>query len=118
MNPIEEWWSFFHTNRFDTDWEELGLGDEDLARLQRALVAAPEAGAVVAGAGGLRKLRFARPGEGKSGSLRVGYALIPGRGLVLLMVVYGKNTTTNFTPADKRDIKRRLEQLKAQVDPE
>ncbi len=118
MNPIDEWPSFLHVRKFDADWEDLGLNDRDMARLQNVLVADPEAGAVVAGAGGLRKLRFARPGEGKSGSLRVGYALIPGRGLVLLMVVYGKNTTTNFTPADKRDIKRRLEQLKAQVDPE
>ena len=31
MNPIDEWWSFHHTERFDAGWEELGLGDEELA---------------------------------------------------------------------------------------
>ena len=65
MNSIEEWPSFLHTRKFDADWEELGLDDEDMARLQNVLVADPEAGDVIAGTGGLRKVRFARPGEGK-----------------------------------------------------
>ena len=112
MNPIEEWPSFVHGGAFDEDWEELGLGDDDLARLQRALVGAPEAGVVIPGTGGLRKLRFARPGEGKSGSLRVCYTLIPGRGIVLLMAAYGKTTKTNLTAAEKRFFKHLIGQYK------
>jgi hypothetical protein len=71
MPPIEDWLSFLHTKKFDADWADLGLSDGDLARLQNALIADPTAGDVIAGTGGLRKSRFARAGEGKSGSLRV-----------------------------------------------
>lgn len=112
MNPIEEWPSFVHGGAFDEDWESLGLGDGDLARLQHALVADPEAGTVIPGTGGLRKLRFAPPGAGKSGGLRVCYALIPGRGIVLLMAAYGKTTKANLTAAEKRFFKHLLDQYK------
>jgi hypothetical protein len=116
MPPIEDWLSFLHAKKFDADWAGLGLNDEDLARLQNALIADPAAGDVIAGTGGLRKLRFARTGEGKSGSLRVCYALIPEYGLILLMMVYGKSATPNLTPADKRVIKKRLDHIKARLD--
>lgn len=118
MNPIEEWPSFVHTRSFDNDWEELGLDDEDLARLQNAIVANPEAGAVVAGAGGLRKLRFARPGEGKSGSVRVCYANIPNHGIVILALVYGKAVKGDLNPHEKRFFRDLLDQYKAELDAE
>ena len=116
MNPIEEWWSFLHTESFDDDWEDLGLDDGDMARLQNVLAGDPLAGDVIAGTGGLRKLRFARPGEGKSGSLRVCYAFIPSHGVVWLVAVYGKTTKADLTPAEKRYLKHLLEQFKARLD--
>jgi hypothetical protein len=116
MNPISAWWSFTHTKKFDADWTELGMSDEDLARLQNALIDNPEVGDVIAGTGGLRKMRFARPGEGKSGSVRICYAFVPTHGVILLMKVYGKNVLVNLTAADKKAIKRRLGQLNAELD--
>ena len=71
---------------------------------------------MIAGTGGLRKLRFARPGAGKSGGVRVCYAFVAGYGLILLMLVYGKSAKVNLTAADKREIKNRLENLKARLD--
>jgi hypothetical protein len=118
MYPIEEWWSFIHTSTFDEDWEELGLGDEDLARLQGVLIDDPQVGDVVAGAGGLRKVRFARSGEGKSGSLRVCYAFFPAHGVVSLVAVYGKTSKSDLTPHEKRYIKRLLGQFQAALDAE
>lgn len=118
MNPIDEWPSFLHVRKFDAGWEDLGLNDRDMARLQNVLVADPEAGDVIAGTGGLRKMRFARPGGGKSGSLRVCYALLPDHGLVLLMMVYEKNAAADLTAADRREVKRRLAHLKAGLDSE
>lgn len=41
------------------------LDDDAFLRLQRLLMANPEAGAVISGAGGLRKLRFVDEGVGK-----------------------------------------------------
>jgi hypothetical protein len=116
MYPIDEWWSFILTDTFDEDWRDLSLDDEDLARLQNVLVDDPQAGDVIAGTGGLRKLRFARQGEGKSGSLRVCYAFVPAHGVVLLVAVYGKSSKADLTADEKRYIKRLLEQFKAALD--
>ena len=51
------------------------LDDEAFARLQQVLLQNPEAGEVIEGTGGLRKMRFAdaRRGKGKRGGLRVIY---------------------------------------------
>jgi len=49
------------------------LDDEHYQQLQIALMLRPEQGAVIQGSGGLRKLRWARPGGGKRGGLRVIY---------------------------------------------
>jgi hypothetical protein len=116
VNPIEEWLSFVHTQTFDEDWVELDLGDHELARLQQVLIADPDAGDVIPGTGGLRKLRFARSGEGKSGSLRVCYALVPDHGIVLLAAVYGKTTKANLTAAEKKTFKQLLDRFKARLD--
>ena len=116
MLPIRSWPSFIHARPFDEAWRQYELDDEDLSRLQLELVKDPEAGDVVSGTGGLRKLRFARKGEGKSGSLRIGYANIPNHGLVLLMVAYEKKGKSDLTPDDKRDIKIRLTRLKDALD--
>lgn len=49
------------------------LGDDDYRELQRELMTNPEAGDVIRGTGGLRKVRFGdkRRGKGKRGGLRV-----------------------------------------------
>jgi len=49
----------------------LYLDDDEYAELQQFMMQNPEAGQVVRGSGGVRKLRWARPGMGKRGGLRV-----------------------------------------------
>lgn len=49
------------------------LDDDEYAELQEFLIQQPEAGTVVPGSGGVRKLRWSRPGMGKRGGLRVIY---------------------------------------------
>lgn len=49
------------------------LSNERYADLQFALVANPELGPVIAGTGGIRKLRWADPGRGKRSGYRVIY---------------------------------------------
>lgn len=49
------------------------LTDESYAELQIAIAERPDAGAVIARSGGLRKLRWSLPGGGKSGGVRVIY---------------------------------------------
>ena len=49
------------------------LDDDEYSELQQFLMQSPEAGEVVPGSGGVRKMRWARPGAGRRGGLRVIY---------------------------------------------
>ena len=75
------------------------LDDADLAALQRTLAANPEAGDVVPGTRGVRKLRWTRPGMGKRGGLRVLYYVHDVRGRVWLLTVYTKSARENIAVA-------------------
>ncbi len=110
---------FLHFHGFDREWANLGLSDEALRVLQKALASDPHLGPVVAGTGGLRKARFAPPesGRGKSGAFRVGYVHLPQLRTVLLVTVWGKNQKANISQAERnalakaiREVERALEQ--------
>lgn len=49
------------------------LDDDEFAELQQFMMRTPESGQVVSRSGGVRKLRWKRPGMGKRGGLRVIY---------------------------------------------
>ena len=49
------------------------LDDDEYSELQQFLIQNPEAGEIVPGSGGVRKVRWARPGAGKRGGLRIIY---------------------------------------------
>ena len=61
------------------------LSDEDFRWLQVSLLLKPEQGKVIPGGGGLRKMRWALPGRGKSGGARVIYFWFATSGLLLLV---------------------------------
>jgi hypothetical protein len=65
--------AFVLTPSFERAWAEMGLGDSELARLQSLLLMDPEAGDVIQGTGGARKVRIPLEGRGKSGGGRVIY---------------------------------------------
>lgn len=60
--------TFIILPEFDKNWKSMGLSDEDLRRLENLILQDPEAGALMQGTGGLRKLRFAFENRGKSGT--------------------------------------------------
>lgn len=93
--------SFLTTRMFDADWAAAGLADSDLRTLQLLLGADPEAGDVMRGTGGLRKVRFARPGMGKSGGIRACYAYFPAYGVFYLYLVVRKNERANLNQAQR-----------------
>jgi hypothetical protein len=64
--------SFVETRLFTKLVQEYLSGDE-YSKLQQALLANPEAGALVPGSGGVRKFRWAVAGRGKRGGIRVIY---------------------------------------------
>ena len=59
----DEWPIFIELPGFTRAWTALNLGDSDLRSLQEAILEGPNRHPVVSAAGGLRKIRFARPGE-------------------------------------------------------
>ena len=54
------------------------LDDEQYRQVQIALMLRPEQGPIIRSSGGLRKVRWAKPGAGKRGGLRVIYYLAAG----------------------------------------
>lgn len=64
---------FIITKEFDRVWKELGLNDDDLNELEIFLCKNPEAGDTIEGTGGIRKIRWALEGRGKSGGARIVY---------------------------------------------
>ncbi len=67
------------------------LNDDEFAQLQASLIEAPEAGAIIRGSGGVRKLRWHRKGTGKSGGLRVIYYYRDAVGQIWLLGLYAKS---------------------------
>ena len=65
----------------------------------------PEAGRVVPDTGGVRKLRWAAPGRGKRGGLRVIYYFHNESIPLFLLTVYGKNQKANLTKAERNQFK-------------
>lgn len=79
------------------------LKREDRAVLVNMLASDPMRGDLVPGLGGIRKLRFAPSGRGKSGAFRVIYYFAAINRPILALLIYGKNGQENITPA-QRDI--------------
>src|SRR3954470_16788599 len=88
---------------FAAKWSKLGLTDEDLRSLEGLFLADPEAGDVIPGTGGLRKIRFAPPTwhTGKRGASRVIYAFIVGG-----EAVYSSRSTARTNRPICRPMKR------------
>ncbi len=71
----------------------------------------PEAGDVIPGTGGFRKLRWADPvrGKGKRGGLRVVYYYLLSDAQIWLMTLYNKGEMSDLNAAEKRALKSALE---------
>jgi hypothetical protein len=83
------------------------LTDDQYRELQHYLRSNPEAGDVVPGTGGFRKLRWAdkRRGKGKRGGLRIIYYYFAADSQIWLMTVYDKDSMSDLTAAEKRLLK-------------
>lgn len=106
---------FFQLDGFADDWEELGFDTEtDLPALEIAIMTQPEAGAVVQGTDGLRKIRFARASEGigKRSGVRVCYVYFKEHWTVLLVAAYAKNVKDDLTSKEKRAIADYIERAR------
>ncbi len=86
------------------------LDDEGFRDLQNFLMANPEAGDLIEGTGGLRKLRQADPrrGKGKRGGLRVIYYWWDGKRQFWLFTLYDKDEMNDLSVKEKKALKDML----------
>ena len=105
---------FVQLSAFRAKWLNLRLSDDDLRALEGRLIADPEAGDVIPGTGGLRKLRFAPPTQhrGKRGALRVIYAFVTVGDVIYLFTLYGKNEQSDLQPEEKKIFRQVLGRLR------
>ena|SRR6266702_6570430 len=85
------------------------LDDGEYRRLQEELLAPPDAGDVIAGTGGLRKLRFGsnKRGKGKRGGIRVIYYWVSGS-QVWLLTLYGKDEMDDLSNDERNALAKVL----------
>ena len=87
---------FIETSIFAKYAPDLLPGDE-YRELQSLLIIRPEAGPVIKGGGGLRKLRWAGSGRGKRGGVRVIYYWVTIEQRVYMIYIYPKNVQDDLT---------------------
>jgi len=87
------------------------MPDELYAELQKHLVAHPEAGDLIPGCRGLRKIRWQKSDKGKRGGVRVIYYWLTKDEQIFMVHAYSKSKTENLT-------KDQLKQLAAIVQEE
>lgn len=106
---------FIITYEFDKLWVQLGLNDDDLMELENYLCEHPEAGPVIQGTGGLRKLRWAIKDKGKSGGLRVVYVDFACYEKIYLISAYPKSVKDDLTDDECIEIKKLIKFLEQEA---
>lgn len=101
---------FIETSIFTRQIKELA-SDDELRELQAELIANPTTGALIVGTGGLRKVRLATGGKGKSGGSRVIY-FVATEEVIYLVLAYPKSVKETLTAADKTVLKSLVKLLK------
>ena len=106
---------FIESPRFHRRWFELGFSEQDLLELQLVLLDNPKTGPVMQGTGGLRKMRYAFEGRGKSGSVRVLYVDFEEHERILLLNVFAKDEKENLSKGERNQIRKAMKQLETDV---
>lgn len=85
------------------------LGDDEYRLLQAQLVQRPDAGKIIPGSGGLRKLRWSASGRGKRGGARVIYYWFVSDEVILMLFAFPKNEQADLTSDQLKQLKKLVE---------
>lgn len=92
------------TNAYLSAAKDAGMSEDERVSVVDFLSSNPQAGEVMPGCGGARKVRYKKPGTGKSGGYRVityfGGDTVP----VFLLTVFGKNEKANLSKGERNDL--------------
>ncbi len=97
--------------KFKAEATEL-IGTDGIDALAVYLISRPDAGDVIPGAGGARKLRWAAKGKGKRGGARIIYVYLVIAARVFLIRCYAKNVKTDLIADEQKELRQIAANLK------
>jgi hypothetical protein len=112
---------FVESTSFSADRRRLErareLSQGDLMALEQSILADAQAGDLVPGTGGLRKIRVGQRsvGRGKRGGARVYYLDLPGPAVTHLLAIFGKREKSDLSPSERRAVALLVTQLKEET---
>ena len=89
------------------------VDDEDFRAFQNELLRNPELGDLIVGCRGLRKVRMALQGRGKSGGARVIYLYLPDAHILYLFLLFKKSDTANLSQSQRNQLGTLADQIKS-----
>ncbi len=102
-------YSFRETSWFTKQVSTL-LTDEEYNKLQWRLIEFPNAGDLIKGSGGIRKIRQSARGKGTRGGARVIYYFAAKNQEIIMLDIYAKNEKEILSIAQMRELKRLIEE--------
>lgn len=97
------------THTFLKDAADAGMAEEERLAIVSSIAQDPNQGDLMAGTGGVRKVRFAGRGKGKSGGYRVVTYFAAVDVPVLLLAVINKSERANLSKAERNELKKELQ---------
>lgn len=113
METPREWLRFVFLDLFEEDWQDLDLDDEDKRALEMLILLNPDSAPVIAGTGGVRKIRFAsnRWNSGKRGGVRVCYLHLVEKCVVVCITAYAKGVKEDLTESEKKAVRKLVDEI-------
>ena len=99
------------TRVFTRSLKKLGASEADIERLEAELARNPEAGDVIQGLAGARKIRFAMAGKGKRGGGRAIYVVVWRADTAYLILAYSKAAQEELSNAQRAMIAAVIEEI-------
>jgi hypothetical protein len=84
------------------------MDDESYTALQAHLVRHPDAGDLIRGSGGMRKMRWAGSGRGKRGGLRVIYYWWIAEDRISMLLVYPKSEQDDLSADQVKQLRKTM----------
>jgi hypothetical protein len=100
---------------FEKKCKETGLDEKNVREIENILLDNPNAGNVMQGTGGIRKLRYALSNKGKSSGARIIYVDFTNYEITYLITAYLKGETENLSRSEQNELKTLVRVLKAEA---
>ena len=100
------------TKRYSRDLRAMGASAKDIDELERQIASHPQAGDVIPGLDGIRKLRFRLGHRGKRGGGRAVYFLMLDDDTAIMLFAYAKNEREDLTQQQKEAALRLIKEMR------